>query len=144
MRSIIQDIFRRSSSRTFLRSFGLILAAEAVTIAVAWFILGANTTAWINEQTAHLVPISQKAASSSDWSRLDEILGDKNTALRETYSRQLSKLSRPIFGMEGELYIVVVDRGHSYEIYGSDPSPTDVGQTPPWELEAYSTRKPTH
>jgi DNA-binding CsgD family transcriptional regulator len=120
------------------------LAAEAVTIAVAWFMLGTNTTAWINEQTARLVPISQQAASSSDWSRLDQILSDKNTALRENYSRQLTKLTRPTFGMEGEVYIVVTDHGHSYEIYGSDPSPTDVGETPPWELEAYTTRKTTH
>ena len=144
MRSMMLAIIRPSGSRTFLRSFGLILAAEAVTICVAWFMLGINTTAWIDEQTARLVPISQQAASRSDWSRLDEILGNKSTSLRETYSRQLAKLSRPVFGMEGEIYIIVSDHGHSYEIYGSDPSPTDVGQTPPWELEAYSTRKTTH
>lgn len=140
---MLRSIVQRSASRTFLRSFGLILAAEAVTIAVAWFMLGINTTAWIDDQTARLVPISQQAASSFDWSRLDEILADKNAALRETYSRQLAKLSRP-FGMESEVYAVVTGHGHSYEIYGSDPSLTDVGQTPPWEREAYSTGKTTH
>lgn len=115
MRSMIRALVARSSSRTFLRFLVLILAAEAVTIGVAWFMLDINTSAWIREQTARLVPISQQAASSADWSRLGEILDDKNSSLRESYSRQLTKLSRPFFGNEGAVYVVVVDHGHAWK-----------------------------
>jgi DNA-binding CsgD family transcriptional regulator len=141
---MIRAVVRRSTSRTFLLFLGLIVAAEAVAIGVAWLMLDRNISAWIQGQTARLIPISQQAASSADWSRLGEVLDAKNTSLRESYSRRLEKLSRPFFGNEGEVYVVVVDHGHSFEIYPSDPALEEVGKTPPWELEAYSTRRTTY
>jgi DNA-binding NarL/FixJ family response regulator len=120
------------------------LAAEAVFIGVTWLMLDINTSAWIHNLTARLVPISRQAAASGDWSRADEILDSKNTALRESYAQRLSKLSLRFPNNEGEVYIVVVDHGHSYELYPSDSSPEDVGMAPSWELEAYSTGKSTY
>ena len=144
MRSVMRAVTRPFGSLTFRWSFGLILLAEAVTVCIAWLMLGINTSAWIHEQTARLEQISQQAASSSDWSRLGEILDDKNTSLRTNYRRQLAKLSRPFTDRATSVYVVVTDHGRSYEIYDNDSDPTDVGEAPPWELEAYSKRTTTY
>ncbi len=48
---MIQTVVRRSTSRTFQRSFGLILVAEAITIFVAWLLLGFNSDRWIPRES---------------------------------------------------------------------------------------------
>jgi|SRR5580692_1475739 DNA-binding CsgD family transcriptional regulator len=141
---MIRAIMQRSGSRTFRRSFALILAAEAVTIGVAWLLLGANTSEWIHEQTARLAQISEQAASSADWSRLGAISNSSSSSLDETYGRQLDKLSRPFSNKEGAVYAVIVQNGEAYELYADGNPPTDVGKPPQWERDAYATRKTTY
>lgn len=142
MKAIFLGVVRRSTSRTFLVFLSLILAAEAVTFSVAWLMLDRNTIAWINEQTERLIPISQRAASSADWSRLADALDDKNDALRKNYSRELARMMHSWVGKEGSIFAVILYSGKSYEFYPSDPELTEL-ETTAWEREAYSTHKTT-
>lgn len=145
MSSVVQGVLQRSLSRTFLQSFGLILAAEAVVICVAWVMLGLNTSAWIRDQTTQLVQISKQDESIGDWSHIGDVLADRNNALRKSYSLRLKNLSKPLPGDAGAVYLVVLAKGHAYEVYEDDAGsvPSDVGKPDPWELEAYSTKKTT-
>jgi len=144
MGSVLQTVARRSTSRTFLRSFGLILAAEAVTILVAWFLLGANVKQWVKTRTGTAVQISQQVAASADWSKIDEIPKDQKTPLSELYRKRVKEATQRYFHQtEGAVYLATVERGEEYNIVTDDPKLSDSGKANVPEKEAYSSGKTT-
>lgn len=52
--STLRGLVERSSSQTFRRSFAVILIAEAVTIGVAWLLLGFGISRWLSTRSAQV------------------------------------------------------------------------------------------
>lgn len=145
MRTMIWNVLKRSRSRTFLTSLGLILAAETLTIIFAWRLLDLNVNRWIDEKTAQAMQISKQSALSNDWSRIDKIPIEEHSPPFEQYRQKVIALSQQYFHSKvGSVYIAVVERGEEYDIDTSDPDLVDSGKPDTWELAAYSSRKPTY
>jgi RNA polymerase sigma factor (sigma-70 family) len=146
MRRILQTIAQRSTSSTFKRSFGLILVAEAITIAAAWYLLDSNITGWLREKAALTVRISQKLATSEDWRLIDTIPKDRTSPLFQKYEREITELSPRFFPqIQGDVFVEVVNRGDTYVVAPADPHPMDdTGKATKWELAAYATGKTTY
>lgn len=142
---MIRAIVRRSTSRTFQRSFIIILIAEAITIFVAWLLLGFNIQAWLQARTASLIQISQQAASAADWSHVDKVPMGRDSRVGDAYQDRLFKLSSQHFnGKEGSVFLAFVENGEQYEIYsGTDIPVQDAGKANEWVLSAYRTRHTT-
>jgi DNA-binding CsgD family transcriptional regulator len=143
---MIRATLQRYRSRTFRRSFILILIAEALTIFGAWLALDLNVNRWMHGKATRLVPISQQAASAYDWSLIDKVPRGKQSPLFERYQKELDALSKRYFLRdEGAFYVAVVDRGEEYYVLSADPVPMDDGGTANKpELEAYSTHKSSY
>jgi DNA-binding CsgD family transcriptional regulator len=139
---MIHFIVQRTASRTFRKSFGLILLAEAITILVAWRLLDFNIDRWLQTKTASVVRFSQKAAAAADWSQIDKIRKDDAAAF-DRYSDELSKLSSQYFVHdEGSIYLAFLKSGEEYDTYyGSEPPLEDAGKANQWVLTAYKTGK---
>ena len=146
MGSFFRAIAMRSSSPTFRRSLALILVAEVITIFVAWFLLDSNVSRWTHDKAMQAVRISQKVASSADWSLISTVPRKRDSALFEKYRSALKKLSRRYFPQnEGSVYLVVVENGEDYIIAPNDQYPMDHdGKASKWELAAYATGKTTY
>lgn len=142
---LIQDIIRRSRSRTFLTSFCLILAAEAIAIFCAWALLDLNTNRWIQGKTEQALRISTLAASTVDWSKIGKIPKNKASPLFEHYYQKVKDLSQQYFrAKEGSLYLVIVEHGEEYDLDTGDHTLYDFGKPNDVVLRAYSSRKPTY
>lgn len=143
---ILRAIVQRSSSQTFRRSFALILVTQAVTIVAAWLLLDSNVSRWTQERALQAVRISQKVASSADWSLIGTVPIERDTPLFENYRHALAKLSKQYFPQnEGDVYLAVVEHGETYIIDPSDQyGLDDSGKANRWELAAYSTSKTTY
>jgi hypothetical protein len=146
MKSIVQATLERSRSQTFLRSFALILIAEAITILVAWRLLDINANHWIQQKTQQTVSIAQQVAASSDWSQIDQIRMGKPSALFKKYQDRLSDLDNRYFPRkEGSVYIAGVKNGEEYDIGASSVTPWEKeDKANRWELDAYAQRKTTY
>ena len=131
---------------TFLRLFGLILIAEAITISVAWLLLDFNASRWIQKKAEAALHFSQVTAASGDWSQIDKIRSDQVSATFENYKSRLEKLSDHYFPRkEGMVYITVVKNGRELEIAPNDDNPLDdFGKADQWESAAYAQGKPTY
>ncbi len=144
---MIRAIHQRLVSRTFLRSFILILIAQIVVISVARLLLDFNTDRWIRDKAQQAMRISQQAALSADWSRVDRIPRDQDSEsqLDDRYGDMLLKFSRRYFlRNEGVLYLVVIDRGEEYNEYPGIPMSNNDRKANASERAAYVTRKPTY
>ena len=141
MRAIVQ----RSRSLTFRSSLMLILLAEAVTIFVAWLLLGYNIKQWLSSKASQTAQISEQVASSADWGRFYQVAENKDSALFEHYTKQLGEITKREFPHKsGSVYLVRVDRGKAWEIDPDDTPPmTDQGKANGFELTAYATEKMT-
>lgn len=146
MVSFFRNLVLRSSSPAFRRSFAVILLAEAITILVAWFLLDSNVSRWTHEKALQAVRISQKVASSDDWSLIGLVPRKRDSTLFEKYRGELTRLSKQFSPQgEGSVYLVLVDRGEDYVITPSDQYPMDDdGPASKWELAAYATGKTTY
>jgi len=144
--STLRGLVERSSSQTFRRSFAVILVAEAVTIGVAWLLLGFGISRWLSTRSAQVVTISQQAAAASDWSLVDKVPKDRDSALFQSYAKQLKALSNKYFPRdEGDVYLAIVERGEEYRVDPFDPHWMDyAGKANEWEVAAYATGKTTH
>ena len=95
---MIRSLVQRSTSRSFLNFFAIILIAQLLTIFVASRLLDVNTNRWIQGKAVHAMQIAQKAASSYDWSLIDKIPVDRDTALSGArYGKRLSALNDRYF-----------------------------------------------
>lgn len=143
MATAAKGFVQRLTSRTFRRSLLLILIAEAVTILVAWRLLDVNATAWIQQKAAAAARLSQSAASSSDWSRIDQIESGKDSPLFDSYSKRLSDLNQRYFPRkEGSFFIAVVKHDEEYDVAANDTTALDdFGKANQWEVDAYKLRK---
>jgi DNA-binding CsgD family transcriptional regulator len=143
---MIRSVVQRSTSGTFRRSFALILIAEAVTILVAWFLLGINVNRWIHGKTVQAIQISQQAASGADWSLVHKVPKDQDSALGDLYQSRLYKIShRHFLRNEGSVYLAYIERGEEYAITPAGQPPiVDGGKANRWEHEAYATRKTSY
>jgi DNA-binding CsgD family transcriptional regulator len=143
---LARTIALRTTSRAFLRSFILILIAEAVTILVAWLLLDVNATRWIQQKGAEAARLSQLAASSSDWSRIEQIKKDQDSPLFERYQQRLDHLTQQYFSRkEGSFYIAVIKNGEEYDVAANDTIALDNDdKANQWEIDAYKERKTTY
>lgn len=144
---MIRPLVQRLSSQIFWTSFAIVVAAQVVTIVIAWLLLGANINGWIAARVAQTLQIAQYTASQSSWDRIDKIPENDDSALGDNYASRLKKLSEKYFHRnEGQVYLVVVDRGEEYNILGVQSPPlSDAGdKANPWELRAYATRRVTY
>jgi DNA-binding CsgD family transcriptional regulator len=121
----------------------LILLAEAVTIFVAWLLLGYNIRQWIDGKASQTAQISEQVASSTDWGRFYQVPENKDSALFEHYTKQLGQITKHDFPHKsGSVYLVRVDRGKAWEIDPDDTPPmTDQGRANGFELTAYAAKK---
>ena len=147
MNSVLQSILRRFATPTFQTSFVLILVAEAVTISLAWGLLNANVSKWINDKTTQAERIGEAAAASRDWSLIGSVPKDKGSQLFASYRKSLEKISRHYFPSdEGDVFLAVIDHGEEYIIgYGDEPMDpmSNNRKADKWELAAYSSGKTT-
>lgn len=90
--------------------------------------------------------ISQRVASSADWSLVDTVPKDRDSLLFQNYRQILMKRSQHYFPQnEGDVYLAVVEHGETYIIDPFDLHPMDdEGRANKWELAAYSTAKTTY
>lgn len=125
---MIRASVQRSTNRTFLRSFVVILIAQAITILVAWWSLDFNIRAWLNTRTTLLTRISQQAASAADWTQTNKIPKDRDSRLGDEYQDRLDKLSNRYFvGKEGSVFLTLVERGEEYDIYSTKSGQLHIG-----------------
>ena len=143
---MIRASVQRSTNRAFLRSFLVILVAQAITIFIAWWSLDYNVKAWLNMRTTSLTRISQQASAVGDWTQIDKIPRDRDSQLGDAYQDRLYKLSNRYFvGKEGSIFLTFVERGEEYDIYsGTDIPVQDAGEANQWLREAYKTRRTTY
>lgn len=143
---MIRASVQRSTNRTFLRSFLVILIAQALTILIAWWSLDFNIRAWLNTRTTSLTRISQQAASVANWTQIDKIPKDRDSRLGDEYQDRLDKLSNRYFvGKEGSVFLTFVERGEEYDIYSGNYIPVqDAGKANRWLRDAYRTRRTTY
>jgi DNA-binding CsgD family transcriptional regulator len=141
---MIQVILKRTWSKAFLTSLVLILAAESLTFAAAWYSLDFNIHGWIENRTAQAARISQQVASSYDFSSIDKISKKTTSALFQQYHQKVIELSRQYFQKTGSIYLVVIERGEEYDIDNGDADVVDGGRPDESELRAYASRKTTH
>ena len=146
MKTPFSMILQRSGSATFRKSFGLILVVEAVTIATAWLLLDSNISRWIHAKSAQVVQISQRAATSRDWSLIDTVPKDRNSSLFKRYFADVRDLSQKYFPQnDGDIYALVVKNGEGYIIDQNDAYPLDdAGPANRWEVAAYSSGRTTY
>jgi DNA-binding CsgD family transcriptional regulator len=142
---MIRAIVKQSQSLAFWQFFGMILLAEAVTILVAWLLLGHNTKEWIADKAAQAAKISASVASGNDWLAFDRAPKDVDSALFKRLTKKLGQISDREFPRKsGSVYLVRVDRGEAWEIDSDDVPPMgDMGKANPVELTAYATKSPT-
>lgn len=107
--------------------------------------LDVNATRWIQQKGAQAARLSQIAASSYDWSHIEQIKKDEDSPLFERYQQRLGDLSHLYFSRnEGAFYIAVVKNGEEYDIAAKDPTAWDnEGKSNQWEVDAYARRKTT-
>jgi DNA-binding CsgD family transcriptional regulator len=143
---MIRAAINASKSKTFQRSFLIILIAELVTITIAWFLLDLNIKRWFHAKAVELTHISQRAASAGDWTQIDKIPKDQDSKLGDTYQDRLLKLSSQSFnGKEGSVFLALVEGGEEYDIYsGNDIPVQDAGKANQWVLNAYATGQTTY
>lgn len=143
---MIRTLAQPSRSQIFWKAFLIILIAEGITILVAWLSLDHNTKSWLHAKAAQTIQISRWAASTADWSRIDKVPKDKESALGDTYQNRLGDLSDKRFShKEGSVYVAFLDHGEEYDMYsGSEIPIQDSGKANQWILTAYATRRMTY
>jgi DNA-binding CsgD family transcriptional regulator len=139
---MITSLVQRSTSRSFLKFFAIILIAQLLTIFVASRLLDFNTNRWIQGKAARAMQIAQKAASGYDWSLIDKIPVDRDTALGARYGKRLSALNNRYFPrMEGGVYLVTLNSGEEFDLSDGDASMSDTTTANRWELQAYKKQR---
>lgn len=138
---------------------GLVIVVEAVTIITAWLLLDSNISRWLHDRTVQTIHIAQASAAGADWSLVDRIpkatevrrKGDVvrtevESPLFDRYRQALSDLTDKYFGeTEGDVYLVVVDKGIEYRIDPFDQHPMDrFYKANEWETAAYQSGKTTY
>ena len=89
--------------------------------------------------------IAQKAASSYDWSLIDKIPVDRDTALGARYGKRLSALNDRYFPrVEGGVYLVRLKGGEEFDLSAGDASISDTTTANRWELQAYEKQRATY
>ena len=142
---MIQSFVHRSTSRPFLKFFGIILAAELTTMFVAWLLLDVNTKRWVQEKAMHAMRISQQVASSGDWSLVGKVPVGRDSALGARYGKRLSALDDRYFPhVEGSLYLVKLVKGEEYALSGDDSQLSDTTEANQTEVDAYAKRRATY
>lgn len=142
---MIRSLVQRSTSRSFLNFFAIILIAQLLTIFVASRLLDVNTNRWIQGKAVHAMQIAQKAASSYDWSLIDKIPVDRDTALGARYGKRLSALNDRYFPrVEGGVYLVRLKGGEEFDLSAGDASISDTTTANRWELQAYEKQRATY
>lgn len=137
----IQTVLRRSTGATFRTSFALILVAQLVMIVVAGLLLGRNLDRWIQGKAEQALRISDQAASGNDWSLMDKVPEDQDTAVGLRYEKGLSKLNGRYFPhKEGAVYLVTIKGDEEYAITASDPTMSDIAKANQWENVAAAKR----
>ena len=125
---MIRTVAQPSRSQIFWRALLIILIAEAVTIFVAWTLLDANIKGWLHVKSDQAIQISRLAASATDWSRIDNVPEDRESALGATYQNRLSALSDKRFSNKGgSLYLAFLDHGEEYDMYSGTEIPIEDG-----------------
>jgi len=142
MKSIVSVILERFGSQTFLRSLILILLAEAITILVAWRLLDINVDRWLAQKTAQAVNIAEQAATSNDWSQIDQIQTSASSAvlkrslpLFNKFNHILTELDHQHFkAKEGAVYIAIIKSGEEYDLGDSADSPGMIQELEPTDM----------
>lgn len=139
---MIKGIVKRVTSRSFRRLFLVILAAQTVTIIVAWVLLGFNANRWIRAKALQAERVSEQTALAEDWSGIRSVPRGKDSELGDKYQDKLYNLSKKYFLRdEGSVYLVTVVNGEEYDISPGSPVPLDDGgKANQWEIEAYEKR----
>lgn len=144
---MIRALAQRLTSQTFRTSFAIVVLAQLLTIFIAWLLLGANINQWISSRVAQTMQIAQYAASNASWTLIDKIPEDEDSALGDHYADKLKKISEQYFHRnEGQVYLVVVNRGEEYNILENQSPPlSDAGdKANSWERQAYTSRRATY
>jgi RNA polymerase sigma factor (sigma-70 family) len=159
MKTFLDKVVRNFSSPTFRTALGLVIVVEAVTIITAWLLLDSNISRWLHDRTVQTIHIAQASAASGDWSLVDTISTasevrrngnvvrtEVETPVFDRYRRALSDLTDKYFGeIEGDVYLVVVDKGIEYRIDPFDQHPMDrFDKANEWETAAYQSGKTTY
>ena len=82
---MVRSLIRSATRRSFLSIFGIILIAELFTVFFAWSLLGVTTNQWIKAKAMLALRITQEVASSGDWSLVDQIPNDRDTAIENRW-----------------------------------------------------------
>jgi DNA-binding CsgD family transcriptional regulator len=136
---MLRSLIRSATRRSFLNIFGIILIAELFTVFFAWSLLGVTTNQWIKAKAMLALRITQEAASSGDWSLVDKIPKDRDTAVGIRYGKMLSKLDDKYFPhKEGAVYLVSLENGEEYDVGGDDTQMSDTAEANQWETTAYA------
>jgi hypothetical protein len=143
MLKLLLAILARSRSRAFLKFFCLILVTQAVTIFLAWLLLGLNVSTWTHGKALQALQISNAVAERENWSRVNSVPRDRDSGLFEKFRRVLKSMSRRYFPQnDGGVFVVIVDNGKAEFIDPDDPRPRYVAdEANPYELTAYSTAR---
>jgi DNA-binding CsgD family transcriptional regulator len=138
-------IIKRVWSKTFLKSLGLVLAAEVLVIIISSSLLSFNTDHWIHDKTAQVMLISREASASGDWSLIAQVpKHDGGSRPFKRLHKKIVELSQRFFRTkEGSVFLAVVDQGEEYDIDYGDSDFYDGGKANTFELAAYSTRTAT-
>ena len=132
------------SGVAFARFLAVILVAEAITLLVAWFSVGAGVNRWIENQAARLVQISRQAAHA-DWSLIDRVPAGKDSDIFDRYADRLESLSSRSFPRkEGTVYLVVIRNSEELDILSGDPIPLDdIGKANAAAMRSFTTKTTT-
>jgi DNA-binding CsgD family transcriptional regulator len=133
---MVQSLLRSATSRSFRKFFGIILVAELSTVFVAWRLLDIHTNQWIKAKATLALRIARQA-SRKDWSLVDKIPQDRDTALGVRYEKLLSKLDDKYFPhKEGAVYLVTIEKGEEYDVTSAEAQMSDTATANQWEAEA--------
>lgn len=142
MNSIFSTILSRFNSVTFLRTFAMILAAELVTMCVAWFLIERSPSTWVKEQVDYLNRVSVAVESArNDWALVAAVPKEHKSPLFPRYQDTLKALEHKYFPhRNGDLYLGIIMGTQEYTITSSDADLWDVTFKPDvWELESISS-----
>lgn len=141
----MQSIIRRSRKLTFRQSFVLVFLAKAVTIFIAWLLLGFNIGQWVSDKAAMAPRVSERIEASADWTSFANVPRDTDSPLFDYYAKRLGTITQTVFPHHrGEVYLVRVEHGDAWEIDPNDKPPMfSEGAANRFELAAYATKTTT-
>lgn len=144
---MIRSFVARQMSRTFLRSFAIILIAEIMTVFGARYLLDQNINRWLHSRTGLVVKAAQGAASAAGWSQIVSVPDDRESAIGDAFEKRLNTLSWQYFKHnEGTVFLAWIDNGDEIDVApgpGSD-EPYDNDKANRWIRLAYATKRLTY